>query len=151
MLAWGSYCRSWVKSAGNSAQTQEQSTGSHAWVVKSKHEPALHPSSWAKHAQGCSGRQRGRNCSIPALLGTAELQDCPALLRAALTPPQVGGRGTAHWASLWHPLHHTQQGIILAGITSWVNRKRKWVHGGLLPPLLLIPPVPQSQSRLLRI
>lgn len=46
-----------------------------------------------------SAAQGGRGagiCSIPALLGTAELQDCPALLRAALTPSQVGERGAPH-------------------------------------------------------
>lgn len=61
-------------------------------------------------------------------------QSCRSVLLCSGQPwhyLRESGRGTAQWESLWHPLHHTQQGIILAGITSWVNRKRKWVHGEL--------------------
>lgn len=96
MLAWGSYCRSWVKSAGNSAETHEQSTGSHAWVVESKHEPALHPSSWAKRAQRCSGRQRGRNLQHPSPAGDSRAAGLSCSAQGSPdTIPGGGERGTS--------------------------------------------------------
>lgn len=80
----------------------------------------------------CPGRQRDpQHLGLAGNMAATRLSGGTALPVAAPTPSRGRGRGRAHRASPRHALHHTQRVIILAGITSWVNRKRNWVCGEL--------------------